>query len=131
MEDSELIEIYKILKKTSSSTFDLLVNLLEWSQFQSGDIEYTAHLILSMGREGDDADNPKGPATLSVLASRDGFQGDGRVATYTAEYPHYGLAESGLLEKPNSSTNAAAAGKGSKGKVKQNVLQFPKDDPRT
>jgi len=40
MEDSELIEIFKILKKTSSSTYDLLVNLLEWSQFQSGYIEY-------------------------------------------------------------------------------------------
>jgi len=40
MNDEERIEIIKIVKSTSHSTFDLLVNLLEWSQIQSGEIKY-------------------------------------------------------------------------------------------
>jgi ligand-binding sensor domain-containing protein/signal transduction histidine kinase len=45
MNDDERLEIINILKNTSSSTYDLLVNLLEWSQFQSGDIKYNPEKI--------------------------------------------------------------------------------------
>jgi len=63
---------------------------------ESGDIEYTAHLALCMGRKVDDLN---APAELNVVASRDGTVGSDCVAAYQTVYPWHGMDETPVEPK--------------------------------
>ena len=83
---------------------------------ESGDLEYTADLVLLLDRPDPEEGEPDPAATLWVAYNRDGAEGV-RVADYTLERPFYGLWETDPAppRPPPSKGEKGKKGKGGNG----------------